>query len=356
MFGEKDPLLSQDNTEHGKLLKSKKLSSGTDPAEGKSDADYEVRTEAGIKCQDCILKKAPNKFRAQANMFLEGHTPCGLIFERFILLLILINIGTFILSTEPYFKTPEWKHIFHITEDVSVVIFTVEFFVRLWSIVDGNQPDSYIKKKSKGGKTKKTRVRGPHWDRWSYFFSFYCIVDFFAVFPWWIDLMTPEDLIPTTFIRILRLFRLFKAEHYVEAFTVFDNVYERNAHLLKSTGFIAMILWVMMSVLFYLSERDNPEVEGQFDNIPSAMFVTAIFFNGEWVYCDFTIWGKLIGVFMLLLGVAIFAIPIGILAEGFEAVTSERQTLRAKLAGTKLQCESCKCVMFYTDHSQNRLE
>lgn len=318
-----------------KTVKSRVQSSTTVP-DGKKDEHFKAISKEGVTCLKCIQKEAATT-RAKAHIFLEGFTPAGKCFEYVVLFLILGNIGTFVISTEPYFHTPMWKSIFGVIEDVTVFVFTIEFFFRSWSIVED-----------------------PKWTRCNYFFSFYSIVDFLAIFPWWIDLLTPKDLIPTTFIRILRLFRLFKAEHYIEAFTTFDNVYARHRHLLQSTGFIMLILWVIMSVGFYLTEKDNPTVNGQFDNIPSAMFFTAIFFNGEWAYCDFTIYGKFLGAFMCILGIAIFAIPVGILSEGFQSVTEERKAERKKLAGSKLICDNkdCAAPLAYIDFGRalGRLE
>lgn len=300
--------------------------------EAHPDEEY-VTTVGKYQCIDCIIKKATTS-RAKMHIFMEGHTTLGKSFEYFVLFLILLNLGTFIISTEPDVMTPQLFHVFDIIELLTTIVFTVEYFARVWAI----QED-------------------PNWTICTYLVSFYAIVDFLAVFPYWIDQLTPDDLIPTAFIRILRLFRLFKAEHYVEAFTVFDNVYNRNRHLLQSTGFIALILWVGMSILFYYTEKGNPLVEGQFDNIPSAMFFTAIFFNGEWAYCDFTMPGKFVGAFMCLLAIALFAIPIGILSDGFMAIAKQQRSKRKALVGTQTKCINPECsnILHYYGHVQGRM-
>lgn len=41
----------------------------------------------------------------------------------------------------------------------------------------------------------------------------------------YLDLLSPDDFLPTTFVRAVRLLRLFKADEYVGAFTLLGNVW-----------------------------------------------------------------------------------------------------------------------------------
>jgi voltage-gated potassium channel len=259
-------------------------------------------------------------------MFLEGDTHAGKWFEAFILLLIVANVGTFIIGTEESIMTPLAHEYFENLEWISVVIFTIEYIARFYSSPELPAFNS----------------------RTQYLTSFFSIVDLLAIVPFYVDIFIPGKMGSTTVVRVFRLFRLFKAEHYVEAFTVFDNVYARNKGLLKTTGFVAFGLWIIMSVLFYYSERDNPDMDDAFNNIPNAMFYTAIFFGGEWCRMDFTWHGQILGGFMIVFGIALYAVPIGILSEGFEAIATERKELQEKRAGTKVVCKNCnKDIKFF---------
>ena len=64
--------------------------------------------------------------------------------------------------------------------------------------------------------------------RMSYITSFYSIVDLAAVLPFYLGILTPLANVNTSFIRALRLLRMLKAEAYVEAFTVFDDIMYNN--------------------------------------------------------------------------------------------------------------------------------
>jgi hypothetical protein len=76
---------------------------------------------------------------------------------------------------------------------------------------------------------------------------------------------------------------------------------------------------------------------------------------GEWARMDFTWQGKIVGGFMIVAGIAIYAIPIGLLGEGFEAVAAERKELAEKRAGTKVLCATCNRAIKFFPHLK-RLE
>ena len=51
--------------------------------------------------------------------------------------------------------------------------------------------------------------------------------------------------------------RVLQLEHFCEAFTKLDDVYRESENVLKATGLMALIVWLLSGVLFYLFERDN---------------------------------------------------------------------------------------------------
>ena len=44
---------------------------------------------------------------------------------------------------------------------------------------------------------------------------------------------------------------------------------------------------------------------------------------------------------MIIFGIALYAVPIGILSEGFEAIATERKELQERRAGSKVVCIKC---------------
>lgn len=53
------------------------------------------------------------------------------------------------------------------------------------------------------------------------------------------------------------------------------------------------------------------------------MFYTAIFLGGEWAQFDFTWPGKILCCVLCIVGIALFAIPVGTVFEGFQEVLEE---------------------------------
>jgi hypothetical protein len=54
--------------------------------------------------------------------------------------------------------------------------------------------------------------------------------------------------------------------------------------------------------------------------MPNAMYYTAVFLGGEWVMTDFTWPGRLVCLFLCVVGIGLYAIPVGALFDSFGAV------------------------------------
>jgi hypothetical protein len=61
----------------------------------------------------------------------------------------------------------------------------------------------------------------------------------------------------------LKLVRLLKAERYIKAFTVFDDILRDNSDLLAVSSFAAVVIWVYASAIMYYAERYNPDPDVQ---------------------------------------------------------------------------------------------
>jgi len=198
-----------------------------------------------------------------------------------------------------------------------VALFTVEYILRMWCCVEDKNKD---------------KSWSDSYYRWKYFWEPLTLVDLVSVLPFFIDIVNgPGDQLENSSgIRALRLFRFFKGEKYFTAFALFAQVWRENKHILMYTGVLALILWVSAASVFYMLEKDNPHMEGAFSTVPNALFMTAILLGGEWCRTDFTTGGKFFGVIMCWLIINIFAVPIGIVASGFEQAESSRRKNKTK--------------------------
>ena len=68
-----------------------------------------------------------------------------------------------------------------------------------------------------------------------------------------------------------------------------------------------MIVWVIGAALFYFAERDNPRMDGAFQDLPSSLYYCAVFLGGEWGKIDFTPLGFVVCIFYCVVGCAVIS-------------------------------------------------
>jgi len=216
----------------------------------------------------------------------------------FLMLLILLNAAAVVLETVEDLNA-RFSSIFNAIEIVSIVIFTIEYLLRLW--IAPLDP----------------RYAKPFRGRIRYIFSLMAMVDLLAILPAFLPLIFAVDLRIVRFLRIFRLFRLFKMSRYVESLNSLDDVIRAKKEELLVTVVMIFILLLFSSSLMYIIETEaQPD---KFPDIPSAMWwgVATLTTVGYGDVFPITPLGKLIGGFIAFLGIGMFALPTGILASGF---------------------------------------
>ncbi len=133
--------------------------------------------------------------------------------EYTILALIFANVVLLAVSTLPVNNKcfgskclrygDKYDAYFEVAETISVLIFTLEYILRIWACVEF--PD--------------VSAKGPFWGRVRYALTFFPIVDILSIAPWWGALMLGKESPDfTTAVRVFRLIRLLKADKYLNAF------------------------------------------------------------------------------------------------------------------------------------------
>lgn len=218
-------------------------------------------------------------------------------FDGFIILLIIINISLVILDTftlsEEYFK------ISRQIELVSVIIFTFEYIIRLWTS-DLKYPNL---------NSNKARLK--------YTMSFMSIIDFAAILPFYLPIILIVDLRVLRALRIIRLFRIFKINRYTNSFTNILNVFNYRKYELISSFFIVFLLMIISSVIMYSLE--NPAQPDKFGNALSGLWWAVATFTtvGYGDIYPVTIGGKIMAGIIAILGIGLVAVPTGIISAGF---------------------------------------
>ena len=126
-------------------------------------------------------------------------------------------------------------------------------------------------------------------------------------------------------LRILRLLRILKLTRYSGAWATFSAVLYGQRRTLYMSGFLMFIMLVLSASLMYVIEHDaQPEA---FADIPSAMWWSLVTLTtvGYGDVTPVTVLGKILGGFVTILGLGMYALPAAILASGFMQELSKRQ-------------------------------
>ncbi len=232
------------------------------------------------------------------------------VFDSFLIALILVNVIAVILESVVSLNI-RFGTTFALIENVSVVVFTIEYLVRVWSIVDNRW---------------RTEYRHPVWGRLRFMRSPMAIIDLVAVAPFWLSMFLPLDL---RFLRVARLLRVLKLTRYSAAMNLLFEVLRDEARVIGAAMFTLFLMLILTASATYLAEHvAQPE---DFANIPQAMWwaIITVTTVGYGDVVPITPLGKVLGAFLGMVGVGMVALPAGILASGFsEALSRRRNSLR----------------------------
>lgn len=248
------------------------------------------------------------------------------VFDLFLISLIILNIIAVIVSTVDSIQLSYGK-ILRTFEIVSVIIFSIEYLLRIWSIV--------LKKK----------YSSPITGRVKYVFSPMAIIDLLAILPFYIPLLIPIDLRFLRGLRLFRLFRLIKIGRYSVAMSIVTSIFKRKKPELTIVfGIILILLIVSSSLMYYVENSAQPD---SFGSIPETLWwsVCTLTTVGYGDMTPSTPLGKACGGFIALLGIGMFALPAGILAAGFEEEMKTR-------GSSKFRCPHCNNKLVLTEDSK----
>lgn len=221
----------------------------------------------------------------------------GLIFDRFIIALILLNILAIMLETVASINA-SYENIFYYFEVFSVAVFTIEYMLRVWSCTEDKVND----------------YSNPITGRIKYIMSPMAIIDLLAFLPFYLTMFFAIDL---RILRILRMLRLLKLTRYSEALSVVWAVLTKQRRALTAAFFIMLVALLFTSSIIYLFEHKvQPE---KFSSIPESMWwaLATLTTVGYGDVTPITNGGKLFAGMTMILAIGLAALPIGVIATGF---------------------------------------
>jgi voltage-gated potassium channel len=221
----------------------------------------------------------------------------GVVVNRLLVALILISLIAVALESVPNIEA-QYGLAFELIEDFTLLVFAIEYGLRLWCAVD-HAP---------------YRHRSAMRSRIKYVTSLAGIIDLFAVLPFLYAVMLPGD--PQVLL-LFRVMRFFKLARYSPVMRSLLEVLYRERRALFGCVVITMGTALVAATLMHLAEsRAQPDKLG---TIPDALwwaFVTL----GTVGYGDVvpvTAFGKLIATGTIFLGLVMVALPVGIIATAF---------------------------------------
>jgi len=233
--------------------------------------------------------------RESLRIWIDDHTTLsGRIFAFTIQALIVLSLITFSLETLPGLSETE-RHVLHVIETTTVIIFTGEYLLRLW--------------------VAKRRL--------GFVFSMYGLVDFVAILPFYLAL--GMDLRSLRVVRMLRLFRILKMVRYSRALRRLVSALAIARDDMIIFGLLAsMVLYFSAVGIYYFEGQAQPEV---FISVFHSLWwaVVSLTTVGYGDAIPITIGGRIFTTLVLLVGLGIVAIPTSILSTAMAEVRQKER-------------------------------
>ena len=225
-----------------------------------------------------------------------------------LLILILLSIAIFTFETEAILND-KYGLFFNIANVIIAVLFAIEYLLRLWTC------------------TERPEYSGK-WGRLKFALSWMAVIDLLAFLPallfwgsastYWLRLA-----------RVVRILRLLKLGRYSQSIAMVLKALKKGWRELTVTfGASMFFLYLSAVVLYFVEGDDQPEA---FGSIPRAIWwsVATLTTVGYGDVYPITALGRFCAGIIALIGVAIVAMPAGILAGGFiEEYKAQRENDR----------------------------
>jgi len=225
--------------------------------------------------------------------------------ELLITVVVLVNCSAVILDSVPEIHA-QHKHFFHELEFWSVMFFTAEYILRVWSLG-----------------AKYAAGEGGAWKgRRQYMFSPFGLIDFFATMPHYLHIFFPT--LDLRILRVLRLLRILKLSKYNTALQDLWHAVNSERRAFGSAAFLLLIATIVSASLMHFAEgHAQPEF---FGSIPHSIYWSIVTITSGYGNVEpMTKAGEVIAVLTGFLGVCMAAILTGIVASAFSNQMSRKK-------------------------------
>ncbi len=228
------------------------------------------------------------------------------VVDWLIIAMILISTTEIFLST--FDLDPRLRRVLFWVDIITLVFFTIEVCLRIWIA-------PVINPKFKGWK-----------GRLKYCFTFYGAIDVLSTFPFYLQWLFPLPVMAFKALRTARVVRTLRIGRYTKSFNLLTEAIKEKRHeLIVSMQFLIVITVILSLVLFFAEHDAQPDV---YDNgAVSVMWAFAQYIGDPGQFADtppVTVVGRIIACIVGLLGIAIVAVPTGIIGAGFTDAIANR--------------------------------
>ena len=233
------------------------------------------------------------------------------IVDYVIIALIVISTVSVFVST--YELSPAWEMALQVVDIITVIVFTIEVTLRIWAA-------DALDSKYKG-----------FWGRVRYCFTFYGLIDIVSTYSFYVAMIVP---IPYSMLKALRVLRLLRVFRYMTSFKIlYRAVTSKLNELFISLQFLVVVTLMLSFVLFFYEHAAQPEVYN--NGMKSVVWAFAQYIGDPGNFADtppITMVGRIIACIIGILGIAIFAVPAGLIGAGFSEAMEEdaNEKLKAK--------------------------
>ncbi len=231
-----------------------------------------------------------------------GESKADKFINAFIITLIILNVMAVMIETVESTHN-KYKLYFNWFDKISVYIFATEYVLRVWSC------------------THDPRYKGSVKGRLKYMLTPGALIDLLAFLPSLLHYYVPAfgkiDLRMLRLLRFMRFFRLFRLTAYTRSAQMIFNVFKSRFNELLLSFVMVIFLIIIASCLLYFAEHNaQPKV---FSSVPATLWwaVVTLTTTGYGDMSPHTPLGKILAGVIMLTGVALFALPAGIITAGF---------------------------------------
>ncbi|HZG69028.1 MAG TPA: ion transporter [Herpetosiphonaceae bacterium] len=222
-----------------------------------------------------------------------GRDPAlGNAFDYLVMAMILLSLTAFTFETLPTL-TPFASEVLGVVELATIVFFTIEYGLRLWTAED-----------------RRAYALGP----WG-------IIDLIAFAPYWLALGI--DLRAARMLRLVRLVRLLKLLRYARALDRLTKALsDVKEELIVFGVFACAVLYLSAVGIYFFENEAQPQV---FSSIPQSLWWSLVTLTtvGYGDIYPVTVGGRFFTFIVLMVGLGVVAVPTGLISAALQEIRRE---------------------------------